>query len=90
MKTENNTVVISNIVSRGYSQKEKVEAVKLLVNTTKQKETSLIDNGNLNTKRYLNKIRLRLNAHGKSIFVRNLKNVFKDLIDGVSGITEIK
>ena len=38
LKTENNTVVISNIVTHGYSKKEKTEAVnKLLVDICEQK-----------------------------------------------------
>ena len=39
LKTENNTVVISNIIARGDSKKEKAEAVnKLLVDICKQKK----------------------------------------------------
>ena len=75
LKTENSTVVISNIVPRGDSRKEKVEAVsKLLVDNCERKEVPLIDHENINTKRHLNKSRLHLNAHGKSVFVRNLRN----------------
>ena len=73
LKTENNTVVISNIVPRSDSKKEKAEAVnKVLVNICEQKEIPLVDHGNINTKRHLNKSRLHLNAHGKSVFVKNL------------------
>ena len=47
-KTENNTVVISNIVPRGNSKKEKSEAVnKLLVDICEQKKIPLIDHGKL-------------------------------------------
>ena len=77
-KAENNTVVISNIVPRGDSKKEKAKAVnKLLVDICEQKEIPLIDHGNINTKRHLNKSKLHINMHGKSIFVKNLRNFFK-------------
>ena len=78
LKTENNTVVISNAVPRGDSNTEKTEAVnKLVANICKQKEIPLIDHGNISTKRHLNKSRLHLNAYGKSVFVKNLRNVLK-------------
>ena len=70
--------MISNIVPRGDSKKEKAEAVnKLLVDICEQNEIPLIDHGNISTKRHLNKSKLHLNAHGKSRFVKNLKNFFK-------------
>ena len=79
LKTENNTVMISNIVSRGESKKEKAEAVnKLLVDICEQKEIPLIDHGNISTKRDLSKSKLHCNAHGKSVFVKNLRNCFKN------------
>ena len=75
LKTENNTVVISNIVPRGDSKKEKAEAVnKLLVDICEQREIPLIDHGNMSTKRHLNKSKQHLNAHSKSVFVKNLSN----------------
>ena len=78
MKTENNTVVISNIVPRGDSKKEKAEAVnKLLVDICEQKEIPLMDHGNTSTKRHLNKSKLHLNAYGESVFVKNLRNFLK-------------
>ena len=74
LKTENDTVVISNIVPRVDSKKENAEALnKLLVDICKQKEIPLVDNGNISTKRHLNKSRLHVNAHGKSTFVKNLR-----------------
>ena len=77
LKTENNTFVISNIVPRGDNKKEKVEAVnKLLVYICEQKEITLVDHDNISTKRYLNKSRLHLNAHSKSVSVKNLRNFF--------------
>ena len=79
LKTENKTVVISNIVPRGDSKKEKAEAVnKLLVDICKHKEIPLVDHSNISTKRHLNKCRLHLNVHGKSVFVKNLRNFFKN------------
>ena len=75
LKTENNTDVISNIVPRGDSKKEKAEAVnKLLVDICEQREIPLIDHGNISIKRHLNKSKQHLNAHGKSGFVKNLSN----------------
>ena len=77
LKTENNTVVISNIVPRGDSKKEKAGLVnKLLVDICEQKEIPLIDHGNISTKRHLNKSKLHLNMRGKSVFVKNLRNFF--------------
>ena len=74
LKTENNTVEISNIVQRGDSKKEKAEAVnKLLV------RLQLTNHGNISMKRRLNTSKLHLNAHGKSVFVKNLTNFFKNL-----------
>ena len=79
LKTKNNTVVISNIVLHGDSKKEKEEAVnKLLVNICQQKETSVIDHDDINTKRHLNKSRLHLNVHAKSVFVKNLRTFLKN------------
>ena len=79
LKTENNTVVISNVALRGDSKKEKAEAVnKLLVDICEQKEIPLIDHGNISMKRHLNKGRLHLNAHGKSVLVKNLRNFLKN------------
>ena len=75
LKTENNTAVISNIVLHGDSEKEKQETVnKLLVDICQQKEISLIDHDNINTKRHLNKSILHLHAHEKSVLVKNLKS----------------
>ena len=72
LKTGNNTVVISKIVPRRKSKKEKTEAVnKLLVNTCEQQQNPLW-HGNINRERHLNKSRVHLNADGKSIFVRNI------------------
>ena len=71
--------MISNIVPRGDSEKEKAEAVnKLLVDICEQKEIPLIDHGNISTKRHLNKSKLHLNAHGKSVFVNHLRNFLKN------------
>ena len=53
------------------SKKEKAEAVK-------QKEIPLVDYGNINTKRHLKRSRLHLNAHGKSVFVKNLRIFLKN------------
>ena len=74
LKTENNTVEISNIVPRGDSKKGKAEAVnKLLV------RLQLTNHGNISMKRRLNTSKLHLNAHGKSVFVKNLTIFFKNL-----------
>ena len=84
--------MISNIVPCGDSKKEKAEAVnKLLVDICEQKEIPLIDHGNISTKRHLNKSRLHLNAHGKSVFVKNLRKPGITENNRItSGITEIK
>ena len=77
LKTENSAAMISNIVPRGDSRKEKAEAInKLLVDFCEEKEMPLVDHGNISTKRHLNKSRLHLNAHGRSVFVKNLRIFF--------------
>ena len=76
--------MISNIVPRGNRKIKKVEAVnKLLFNICKQKEIPLVglplvSHGNVSTKIHLNKSRQYLNAHGKSVFAKNLRNFFKN------------
>ena len=71
--------MILHIVTRGDSKKENAEAVsKLLVDICEQKEILLVDHGNINTKKHLNKSRLRLNVHGKSVFVKKLRNFLKN------------
>ena len=79
MKTKNNRDVILNVAPRGDSKKEKEEAVnKLLVDICEQKEIPLTDHGNISTKRHLNKSKLHLNEHCKSVFVKNLRNLLKN------------
>ena len=79
LKAKNKTVVISNIVPCGDSKKEKVEAVnKLLVDICVLKEIPLVDHGNISTKRHSNKSTLHLTVHGKSVFVKNLRNFLKN------------
>ena len=76
LKTENNTVVISNIVLRGDSKKKKRR--KQLTNSwsaSTNKKIPLVDHGNINRKRNLSQSKLHLNAHGKSVFVKNLRNL---------------
>ena len=91
LKTESNTVAILSIVPRGDSKKEKAEAVnKLLVDICEQKEISLTDHSNINTKRHLNKaddiFMLIVN-----LFLLKISEIFKNVfIDGTTGITKIK
>ena len=71
--------MISNIIPRGHSKKEKVEAVnKLLVDIREKNEITLIDHDNISMKRHLNKCRLYLSAHCKSVFVKNLRHFLKN------------
>ena len=70
--------MISNIVPHGDSKKEKAEAVnKLLFDICKQREIPPVDHDNISTKRHLEKSRLHLNTHGKSVFVKSLRKFFK-------------
>ena len=80
--------MISNIVPHGDSKKEKAEAVnKLLFDICKQREIPPVDHDNISTKRHLEKSRLHLNTHGKSVFVKSLRERFSNiLIDGASRI----
>ena len=90
LKTENNTNVISNIAPIGDSKKEKPEAVsQLLVDICGQKEIPMVDHGNINTKIHFKKADYILMLMVNLLNLLNLKNL-KILIDGASGITNIK
>ena len=72
--------MISNIVPRGDSKKEKAEAVnKLLVNNVFQQKEIHVGHGNINTKRHLKKNKLHHNAHNESVFIKNFRIFFKNL-----------
>ena len=80
MKTKNNKIVISSIVYRADSFKEKVdEANAHLEEICAKKDTAIITHSNINPKRQLNKSRLHLNDAGISVLVRNFKAFFTSL-----------
>ena len=74
LKSENNEIVISGIVSHGDSYKEIAEAVnKLLKDTCTKKNMHFICHSNVNVKWHLNWKNLHLNDHGIPALVRNFK-----------------
>ena len=74
MKTENNKIIVSNIVCRADSFREKVdEANTHLEQTCAENDIATITHGNINPKRHLNKSRLHLNDAGISALVRNFR-----------------
>ena len=79
LKSEFNEVVVSGIVPRGDSYKEKAEAVnKLLKDTFSGENMHFICHSNINVKQHLNRSNLHLNDHGISALVRNFKNFLKN------------
>ena len=75
LKSEDNEVVVSGIVPRGDSYKEKAEAVnKVLKDTCAKENMHFICHSNINAKRHLNRSNLHLNDNGISALVRNFKN----------------
>ena len=74
MKTENNKIIISNIVCRADGFKEKVDEVNAhLEEICAKKEIAIITHSNITPKRHLNKSRLNLNDAGISALVKNFK-----------------
>ena len=75
LKSDDNDVVVSGIVPRGDSYKEKAEAVnKVLKDTCTKENMHFICHSNINVKRHLNRSNLHLNDNGISALVRNFKN----------------
>ena len=73
MKTENNKIIISSIVCRADSFREKVDEVNAHLEEICAKKDIPINHSNINPKRHLNKSRLHLNDAGISVLVRNFK-----------------
>ena len=91
MKTENNKIIVSSIVCRADSFREKVGKVNAhLEEICAEKDIAIITHSNINPKRHLNKSRLHLNDAGISVLVRNFKAFLTNLDwqkyeDSVSG-----
>ena len=82
MKTENNKIIVSSIVCRVDSFREKVDEVNAHLEEIRAlKDIAIITHGNINPKRHLNKSRLHLNDAGISVLVRNFK-AFLTYLDG--------
>ena len=65
MKTENNKIIVSSIVCRADSFREKVGKVNAhLEEICAEKDIAIITHSNINLKRHLNKRRLHLNDAG--------------------------
>ena len=72
-------MIVSNIVPRGDKNEEKAKKViQIISNACVQRNIPVISYTNINSKRRLNRNKLHLNRYGKSIFIRNLKNILKD------------
>ena len=79
LKTESNTVTVSNIVPRGDKNKEKAEkAIQIINDVCVQRNIPVINQSSVNWKRHLNRRKLHLNGYGKTIFIRKIKKVLKD------------
>ena len=79
LKTESNTVIVSNIVPRGDKNKEKAEkAIQIVNDVCVQRSIPVINHSSVNWKRRLNRSKLDLNGYGNTIFIKNIKNVLKD------------
>ena len=80
MKTENNKIIISSIVCRADSFREKVHEVNArLEEICAEKVIAIITHRNINSRGHLNKSRLHLNDAGVSVLVRNFKAFLKKL-----------
>ena len=80
MKTENNKIIVSTIVCRADSYREKVGKVNAhLEEICAEKDIAIITQSNINPKRHLNKSRLHLNDAGISLLVRNFKAFLSNL-----------
>ena len=74
LKSEDNEVVVSGIVPRGDSCKEKAEAVnKVLKDTCTKENMHFICHSNINVKQHFNRSNLHLNDNGISVLVRSFK-----------------
>ena len=74
LKSEDNEVVVSSIVSRGNSYKEKVEAVnKVFKDTCTKENMHFICHNNINVKRHLNRSNLHVNDNGISALLEILR-----------------
>ena len=72
LKTDNNTVIVFNIVPRGNKNKEKSEkAIQIINNACVQSNIPVVNHTNMNPKWHLNRSKLDLNGYGKSIFITN-------------------
>ena len=80
MKTESNKIIISSIVCRDDSFKEKVDEVNAHPEEIcAEKDIAIITHSNINPNRYLNKSRLYLNDAGISVLVKNFKAFLTNL-----------
>ena len=80
MKTENSKIIVSSIVCRADSFREKVDEVNAhLEEICAEKDIAIVTHGNINPKRHLNKSRSHLNDAGISVLVRNFKAFFTNL-----------
>ena len=74
LMTEINKIIISNIVSRGNKYKEKGEILSKMINEACHEENSpVINQNNINPKRYLKQSKLHFNNYGNSVFVKNIR-----------------
>ena len=75
LKLRNNTVVVSNIVTRDDLQKKKAQDIgNLLEKLCKDNSIEAISHRSINTKRHLNTGKLRFINSGVSIFLRSFRS----------------
>ena len=74
LKLDNNTVIVSNIVSRDDENKKKSEVNIPLEKLYKANIVGMISHRNINPKRHLNRSILYLNDASVSLFVRNFRD----------------
>ena len=80
MKTENNKIIVSSIVCRADSFREKVDEENAhLEEICAEKNIAIITDSNINPKRHLNRSRLHLNDASISVLVRNFKAFLTNL-----------
>ena len=71
METENINIIVSSIVCRADSSREKVGKVKThLEEICAEKDIAIITHSNINPKKHLNKSRLHLNDAAISVLLK--------------------
>ena len=90
IKTDSNTVIISNIVPRGNKNKENIEkTIQIINNACVQHNVSVINHTNVNSNRHLNRSKLHLNGFESPYLLEILKIFRRILTDKVKCMTNM-